>query len=321
MLLRSAVLVFAALSLSACSATVSDRYAFWRDNGATASSDTKPNLGDVPAPPNVENTKVEMDTMKARLEKDRENAYLAAQGFVPIEDPANELTAPPAPVAQDELAPAPAMMPMADAAPLPEYEGGDPYAPVQQLMPVSSSSVQYNYAPGYDTYTYGYSNVQTGRQNAPQQKAQEIMASNGSVSIDMSALGGDDTSSGSGGVSPVGLSGQPLVYFKHGSYRLGSLDKKRIRELAQRLKNNPSSVVVIGHASKRTGIPDAAAAEDVNLSISAKRASVVMKELAANGVKPEQVKLTAFGDSAPNPFPAGMNQEDADRRVEILLDQ
>jgi outer membrane protein OmpA-like peptidoglycan-associated protein len=192
--------------------------------------------------------------------------------------------------------------------------------------------VQYNYGPtSSNDYTYGLSPVQIKQlpplqaaypqQSAYQQQAKAVMAKNNNISIDFSALNDGSTTTGTT-VSTFGLaSGEPLVYFNHGSARLGTLDKKRIREFAQHLKSQGTSVVLIGHASKRTGIHDPVASEDANLTISAKRAAVVLKELAKNGVKGQQVKITASGDAVANPNPADKGQEAADRRVEILFDQ
>jgi outer membrane protein OmpA-like peptidoglycan-associated protein len=323
MLLRFALCAFVALTLSACS-TTPDRYAFWKDNSAPETG-AKPNLADVPAAPNVADAKAEMDTMRQRLQQDRDNAYLAAQGVIPME---SLDTAPPAspapptvsgmmePMVMDDMPPpsADGSLPPMDAPP-PAY-GFDPAAP----MPVSGGNVQYNYAPtpGYETYVYGYSPVQINRQSAYQQQASQLMAANDSVSIDFSALSNGMPEQA---LSPVGMLGKPLVYFKHGSSRLGSLDKKRIADLAEQLKRQPATVVIIGHASKPTGLDDKIASEDVNLRMSAQRASVVLRELARHGVSADQVRITAQGDSSPAAPTPGLTPEAADRRVEILFDR
>lgn len=317
---RLGLSLMAVLMLSACS-SVSDRYAFWRDTNPPTNAGAKPNLADVPAAPNTQDAKTEMDAMRQRLETDRNNSYMAAQGMAvpdvtPISDTTNPNTAP-LPVepsaAGNEMAPA---MGSTSTAP---YNAA-PVIPYQQQTAVVGN-VQYNYGSN-DNYVYGNSNVQYGgaqyaQQNVSspyQQQAAQEMANNPSVSINFDALGGGNAPDNS--ISSVGLTGQPVVYFKHGSARLGSGDRRKIKELAQQLKSTPSSVVVVGHASKRTGIKSAVASKSANLTISAKRATVVMQELAKAGVKPQQLNVTAAGDTT-----AGSASEAQDRRVDLLFDR
>lgn len=295
---RIGLSLLAILTLSACTSTgdVSDRYAFWRDNGPTTDG-AKPNLADVPAAPNTQAAQADMEAMKQRLEQDRNNAYLAAQGY-PIVDTSSELTQPP--VTDSELAP------------LPPMAGTDMPAPLPAPVPQVAGDVQYNYSNSGETYIYGNSTLQFKQQSMYQQQAQQIVEANPSVSIDFSAL---DGSAPTTGLSPVGLSGQPFIYFKHGSARLGSGDRAKLRQLASQIKQSPQSVVVIGRASKRTGISDAASARSANLTMSAKRASAVLRELAKQGIDADKVRVTAEGDSAATSSP-----EAKDRRVDILFD-
>lgn len=299
MFIRFAFLVLCVVSLSACS-TTPDRYAFWR-NDAPVSTGHKPNLGDVPAPPATADAKADMDAMKARLQQDRANAYLVAQGVVPM-DAVETPT-----VASDDLAP----LAQVAAAPAPT---NDAYG----QMPVSSGDVQYNYAPSGETYVYGYSPVQINKQVMYQQQANELMASNSSVSIDFSALDGGSTVTAFN--TPLSVSGEPLVYFNHGSARLGVGDKKRLADVAQHLKSQLGSLMIIGHASARTGISDPVASQSVNLEMSAKRATNVLRELSRHGIDADRVRVTALGDSAPNQSPAKPAGEAGDRRVELLFD-
>ncbi len=307
---RYCLLAVLALTLSACD-SIPDKYAFWNDD-ATARNATEappPNLADVPVAGNTEAAKAEMQAMQSRLAAERHQAYLAAQGFVPV----------------DDTAPLPQFDPAFEA---PDMGQTDlPPPPVQYQYPQSSGAVQYNYAPSGDAgYTYGYSPVhiaQTGQLSAHQQQAQAIVAANDSISIDFSALDGTASAPAVDYAMPSAmLSGLPLVYFKHGSAALDAKDRAALRELAAELKNQPVSVVVAGHASKRTGLGNPVLSRDVNLRMSAKRANAVMRELAKLGVNPEQIFVTAYGDSMPNiGNVSGLPQEAADRRVEILLDR
>ncbi len=313
---RLGLAFLALLSLSACSSTgVSDRYAFWRDDGSQNTMGTKPNLADVPTPPNVQDTQAEMDAMRLRLQAERDNAYLAAQG-VPVSDVTPIADAPldaGHTVASDELAPA-------SASPTAPYYA----APVAAYpsQPQSSGNVQYNYATNDQAYVYGNSPLQyrgqqvgASRTSPYQQQAYGVMAANPNVSINFDALGGN-TSKPFSGISSVGLTGQPVVFFEHGSARLGSGDRQKIKQLAQQLKAQPQSVVVIGHASTRTGLKNPVSSRAANLQMSAKRATAVMQELAKHGVKPERLNVTATGDTG-----AGSKAtETQDRRVDILFD-
>lgn len=318
---RLGLSLLAVLMLSACTSTggISDRYAFWRDNGPKADNSVKPNLADVPVPPNTQDAQAEMDTMRQRLETDRNNAYAAAEGL-PVSDiqPISDEAAAPysASVATQEMAPV-TSMPTAPyyAAPVAAY-------PAQ---PQTNGTVQYNYAPTEENYVYGNSNLQYARAQqyagqAPgagsgffRQEADQLMAANSNVSINLDAL---DDGAASNGLSPVGLTGLPIVYFKHGSSRLGSIDRAKIKELAERLKAASQSVVVIGHASQRTGIKNPVTSKSANLTMSAKRATAVMNELARHGVKARQLNVSAEGDTKSG----GKETEAQDRRVDILFD-
>ena len=313
MTMRLAFVCFLAFSLSACSSTP-DRYAFWRDEGAPQGG-TQPNLADVPAGPNVDAAKAEMESMRQRLEQDRNNAYLAAQGIVPMDQqPAGQGDAHSfedhaqfEPAVTDEMAPS---APVSLHTPRPSSANGfQSHAPGSTVI----GNVQYNYGVYNQPYVYGHSRVQTAqavnaaRGNAP------VIPNDGSVSIDWSILEGGRLASQGGSISSVGISGQPAIYFKHGSARLGVNDKALLRQLAQAARGRPASVVIVGHASKRTGLSDPAKARDVNLRMSAKRATAVMHELSRQGVSVDSIRISAVGDS-------DARNEEQDRRVDILFD-
>jgi outer membrane protein OmpA-like peptidoglycan-associated protein len=305
-------------SLGACSA-VPDRYAPWRDNDAAPTAGKTPNLGDVPAAPNVADAKAQMDSMRTRLQNDRDSAY-QAQGVTPPIDnnSGNTYTSP---VVDSDLAPpsssAAASAPVSNdisATNLPE-----PQPVMQQTAQNNAGNVYYNYDSSIgNNYTYGYdAPVSAG---SIETSAPEAMASSNdpSIAIDMSVLGGNG--GGSSNTNPTifrgGLTtGDPIAYFAHGSAKLGPKDRASIRQLASKLKSAPQTVMLAGNASKRTGISNSELSREINLKMSERRADAVMDELVKLGVSPEQIYLSAYGDSMPK------GSEAADRRVEVIFDQ
>jgi len=334
MLSRFALCLLLVSLLSACS-SMPERYAPWRDEGDTGAGH-KPNLGDVPAAPDTAAAKAQMDTMRQRLEQDRDNAYLAAQGIVPVNDqapvssPANiqstDLAPPANPLMTTNMRPA-----RVGQAPIPPTTPVAP-SPVSSItsaplgMPnedqpsvMTNSNVLYNYDPNVgNEYTYGT----TGKTNSISSSASyAAIESDPSISVDWSALG-DTSPVATGGVQLAGNGvtlGEPVAYFAHGSATLGPKDRAAIRNLATQLKRHPQPVMVAGNSSKRTGIRNTATSREVNLRMAAKRADAVMDELVKLGVSPELIYLSAYGDSIPNRRRGG--DEAADRRVEIIFDK
>ncbi len=302
--------IFAALLLSGCADT-SDRYAFWRDSAAGKGGNA-PNLGDVPAPPNTQDAKAEMEAMRQRLEIERQNTFRAADGLPPLADtnntmdaPAADMPATTAPLTWDEPSAA------TDTTALPAPMPAD-----QQWQ--SSGNVQINPMPGNDNaYIYGNSPVQT-RLNS-QAVPTTMPSTDPSISIDMSVL--NDVSAATYPSVLSTASGDSVAYFSHGSAAIGRNAKQKIHSLAQRLRHSPGSVVLVGHASQRTGVSDPITSQAINVRMAAKRAETVLRELSRQGIAAEKVKIAAMGDSQPNPNPEGKPQEDADRRVEVLFNQ
>jgi len=297
MFARFSLALILAATLSACS-SVSDRYAFWRDDAPASDASSKPNLGNVPTPPNVTDTKAEMENMRQRLEAERQNAYLASQGVVPTSSaPANS---------SDGWGP--------DASPAPEEK---PAAPTYQPMPVPgqqgivNGNVVYNYSTTSSTanqpYTYGFSpvNIRATGQNAPMND----IPSDPSITVDLSTLGLNHVSNAA--LDAMAANGQPVIFFKYGSSRLGAADIQKLRDLAQQINSGQQSAVIIGLASKPTGLKDSATADEVNLKMSAKRAAVVLRELVKQGVSADKLNVTAFGDTLAKGNPA------QDQRVDV----
>lgn len=282
---RFSLILLSALLLTACSSTP-DRYAFWRNGTNGNSSGRAPNLGDVPAAPETDAAKAEMEAMRQRLETERQNAFRAADGLAPLpSDDANDLMQPP----MENIAP--------------------PQAPTQTWQ---NGNVQFNAMPAApQEYVYGNSPVQYKSVNAP------ILSNDPSIVIDTSVF--DSSPAYMGAPSAMG-DGETVAFFSHGSAGIDRHTRAQIDALAKKLQQTQRPIVLVGHASQRTGINDPITSQMVNLRMASKRAETVMRELSRHGVTPDKVKITSMGDAKPNSNPQGKAQEAADRRVEILFD-
>lgn len=104
-----------------------------------------------------------------------------------------------------------------------------------------------------------------------------------------------------------------VIYFKHGSSRLGSGDIRKLSQVAETAKFSPvDRVKVEGHASSRAQTNDPVRNSILNLKESMNRAFVVSKTLIQKGVPAEKLKTTAFGDTVPT------TNEAEQRRVDVV---
>lgn len=105
------------------------------------------------------------------------------------------------------------------------------------------------------------------------------------------------------------------IYFEHGSSRLDSEDRQVLSQVAEQAKFAPVGRVSIeGHASSRVNAPDSVQARMINLKQSMNRAVAVSNNLIQNGVPPEKIKTTSWGDTKPP-----MNGSEAEaRRVDVF---
>lgn len=111
------------------------------------------------------------------------------------------------------------------------------------------------------------------------------------------------------------------LFFEHGSAKIKSADKVKIKTLSESLKSKKDEykVSVVGHASKRvTGVADPVRKKAINFQIAKLRASNVKGEFRNNGVASEMIVTASKGDEGANP---DVMQEANDRRVDIYLDQ
>jgi outer membrane protein OmpA-like peptidoglycan-associated protein len=160
---------------------------------------------------------------------------------------------------------------------------------------------------------------------APKEKphpAAKGAAYNSDVSVFPLDGAGGDIVSYNEGWSAYGAPAEK-VYFGHASARVGKADKAKLRKLARKgRKNLAADITVVGHASRRVDrVKDPIKKKMINLAMAQKRANAVTHELKKAGLKPAWVKAVSKGDEEPNSTPPpGLDQEAADRRVEIFMD-
>lgn len=102
-----------------------------------------------------------------------------------------------------------------------------------------------------------------------------------------------------------------VIYFNHGSVRLGTNDLKKLSGISSAFNSNSGALIVEGHASIASNIADPVQRKLANLKISMERAFKVAKALMENGVPAEQIETRAYGETRP------AATEDKSRRVEI----
>ena len=106
-----------------------------------------------------------------------------------------------------------------------------------------------------------------------------------------------------------------VVYFETGSSKINTDDKKRLREFADKVKDNPSvEICLIGQADKQGNAA-------FNKKLALRRAQAVQRYLKANGLKNKPYQLVvrgeAFGDTWVGKLFGG-TKFDSDRRVEVI---
>jgi len=122
------------------------------------------------------------------------------------------------------------------------------------------------------------------------------------------------------GAAPYG-GGQPvgLVYFRDGSAKLSSDDRKVLKQIAEMQKMYGGVIRVVGHASMRTGSMDLARHQQANQKISEARANAVARQLTRYGVPAQAIQVMAAGDSQPVYSEVMPTGEAANRRAEVYL--
>lgn len=102
------------------------------------------------------------------------------------------------------------------------------------------------------------------------------------------------------------------IYFRDGSSSLSPQDRRMVEGIAA--GSGGAMLSVEGHASSGAGTGDPVQRRIVNLKASMDRAFSVSSQLIRDGVAPESIRTTAWGDTRP----AGSDEQN--RRVEIRPD-
>jgi outer membrane protein OmpA-like peptidoglycan-associated protein len=115
--------------------------------------------------------------------------------------------------------------------------------------------------------------------------------------------------------------GQPvgLIYFRDGSSRLSSDDRKVLKQIAEMQRAQGGVVQVVGHASMRTRTMDYARHQQANQRISEARAKAVGRQLARYGVPQSAIRTAAVGATQPIYAEVMPSGEAANRRAEVYL--
>jgi len=130
----------------------------------------------------------------------------------------------------------------------------------------------------------------------------------------------DPTPSFMPGAAPAQSELAAIIYFAHGSATLNSNDRQVLRGIATLNRQRGGSILVIGHASARTGTADALKHRLANFEMSLKRANAVTAALVALGVPRERVHAEARGDTQPIYHEFMPTGEAGNRRAEIFLE-
>lgn len=109
--------------------------------------------------------------------------------------------------------------------------------------------------------------------------------------------------------------GEPVssLHFRHGSSSLSDSDRRILNTIAR--QGGP--VVVSGHSSERTETSDPVESSIVNLKMSMDRAFSVSRQLIKDGVPPDAIDTRAYGATRPVSLTGALDEESANRRVEI----
>jgi len=123
------------------------------------------------------------------------------------------------------------------------------------------------------------------------------------------------------GAAPAYGGGQSVgvIYFRDGSAKLSSDDRKVLKQIAEMHRSYGGVVRVVGHASMRTGSMDFASHQQANQRISEARAKAVARQLQRYGVPEMAIQVSAAGDSQPVYSEVMPNGEAANRRAEVYL--
>ena len=110
-----------------------------------------------------------------------------------------------------------------------------------------------------------------------------------------------------------------VIYFGHGSAGLDSQDLEVLRGVVAAQRQRNADVMVVGHASARTGNTSQAQHQIANFNISLKRANSVAAALTKLGIASNRVRAEAYSDAQPVYHEFMPTGEAGNRRAEIFL--
>ena len=115
--------------------------------------------------------------------------------------------------------------------------------------------------------------------------------------------------------------GQPmgLIYFRDGSSKLSSDDRRVLKQIAEMQRTHGGFIHVVGHASMRTDTMDYSRHQQANQRISEARAHAVARQLMRYGVPEGAIQAAAAGNSRPLYSEVMPSGEAANRRAEVYL--
>ncbi|MBX3260473.1 MAG: OmpA family protein [Labilithrix sp.] len=103
------------------------------------------------------------------------------------------------------------------------------------------------------------------------------------------------------------------VLFASGKNELLPAAKERLKEVAEALKDDPRSLLVVGHT-------DAQGSDEANEKLSEARADAVRTYLVTEGIADERIRSEGMGESQPVADNATSEGRANNRRVEIILE-
>lgn len=110
-----------------------------------------------------------------------------------------------------------------------------------------------------------------------------------------------------------------VIFFGHGSAALDASDREVLRGVIASQRQRGAEIMVVGHASSRTGNASPAQHQVANFNISVKRANAIASALAKLGAPPGSVRTEARADAQPVYHEFMPTGESGNRRAEIFL--
>ncbi len=110
------------------------------------------------------------------------------------------------------------------------------------------------------------------------------------------------------------------ILFANGSAKVGSSDRRVLRQVIAQHKKVGGTLRIVGHASRRTKTNDPIRHKMANFQVSTARAERVANELVKMGVKANKLFVGSVSDSEPLYYEYMPSGEAGNRRTEIYID-